>query len=815
MTRIAVIPVRLMLALLVWVSTGLASAQSFLSDVQPLIEGSCISCHDSSTQTRLDFDSLGHDLTDPDTFRMWERIYDRVGNGEMPPSSRPRPDSALLNQVLSALEEDLRDTNLAWQREHGRVASRRLTRLEYDYTIGDLLLIEADLAKTLPEESDSGGFDTVGATQGISPVHIRSYLQAADQALDTAIVLDSRPESSRRLVDYFNSPYVNRWYDTPIDQGGKVIKKLDDAVALFVDLDYIMRSDASGLKIPTPGFYRITVEAYAYQAKSLVTLKLIRASEARGGAELLGAFDLEPDQTRSVEVTTFLQPGDYLYPSVADLDPHAGVYAAGGAENYKGEGIGIKSMHIDGPLLEEWPPASTRQLLSGVRIEERSGFGAFLFTGAKGDYYLQLDHPPIDHVRDIATRFAPLAFRRPAGEEEIDSFVRLAEPAVAEGRDFAEAVRLPLRSMLSSPQFLFFDGEPGELDDHALATRLSYFLWKSMPDEELFRLAAQGNLSDPEVLAGQVDRMLDDEKAERFIRDFLGQWLDLDDLNATTPDERLYPEYDDLLNQAIARETELFFTELIQANLGVSNLVDSDFTFLNRRLAEHYGIPGVEGQKFRKVMLPEDSPRGGILTHASVLKVTANGTVTSPVMRGNFVLTNLLGQPTDPPPPNVGSIEPDTRGTTTIRETLAAHRNVAACARCHNQIDPPGFALESFDPIGGFRTHYRATPGREIPFQGTLRIRAYQQGPEVDASGVTADGKTFSGINEFKQILVEHEDQVARHFIAQLVVYATGGEVQFADRERIEDIVSRTRAAGYPVRTIIHEVIQSSLFRDQ
>ena len=400
-----------------------------------------------------------------------------------------------------------------------------------------------------------------------------------------------------------------------------------------------------------------------------------------------------------------------------------------------------------------------------------SGLGAFLKSKTTGEpveaYQVVPAKAPAEHVRDLVDRIGPLAFRRPLQPGEAESYASLAHLAIHDDRPWTEIVRVPLRSILSSPSFLLFDNKPGPLDDHALASRLSYFLWRSMPDAELFDLATAGNLSNPDILARQVDRMLDDPKSERFVTDFLGQWLELHDINNTTPDKNLYPEYDELLGQALVRETELFFTELLVRDLGVANLIDADFTFLNRRLATHYGIEGIQGQHFRKVQLPSDSVRGGVLTQASILKLTANGTVTSPVKRGNFVLARLLGQPPDPPPPNVGSIEPDTRGTTTIRETLAAHRDIETCNRCHRVIDPPGFALESFDPIGGFRTRYRATLGGASAAQAFLTGRGYKSGLPVDPSGVTADGTTFSDISDFKRILQAQTDQVARNFIAQ------------------------------------------------
>ena len=482
--------------------------------------------------------------------------------------------------------------------------------------------------------------------------------------------------------------------------------------------------------------------------------------------ELIGTFDLLNDMRRTVEVTTFLRPGELLSPSVAGLDIPPGDCVSyflpeNNVKDYKGEGIAIKSLTIEGPLIEAWPPESTRRLLTGVEFDDAG--------------QIRLSKSPYEHVVDIVARFASLAFRRPLEESEVEVFASLANPLLADERPFLEAVRVPLRAILSAPSFLYQSGAPGVLDDYRLATRLSYFLWRSMPDAELFEVAREGRLSDPKVLARQVDRMLDDARSERFVKDFTGQAFRLYELKATTPDPGLYPEYDDRLGQAMQRETELFLAELIAGDLGVGHLIDAEFTFLNRRLAEHYGMQGVEGQQMRKVTLPADSPRGGLLTQASILKITANGTTTSPVPRGNFVLASLLGKPAPPPPPNVAGLEPDTRGTTTIREQLTAHRASPTCAGCHRTIDPPGFALESFDPIGGYRTRYRVSGG-ETKFGDYVVSLPYSEGLAVDSSGVTPGGEAFAGIDEYKRLLFQHDlDQVARHFVSQLLVYGTGG----------------------------------------
>ena len=341
-----------------------------------------------------------------------------------------------------------------------------------------------------------------------------------------------------------------------------------------------------------------------------------------------------------------------------------------------------------------------------------------------------------------------------------------------------------------------------------------------MPDAELLNAAATGELSQPATIKAQIDRMLDDPKSQRFIEDFVGQAFRLYELYATSPDPRLYPEYDSRLARAMAEETELFLAELIDEDHGIRNLIKADFTFLNRRLAEHYGIANVDGQYMRKVDLPDNHVRGGLLSQAAIHKITANGTTTSPVPRGNFVLTNVLGQPAPPPPPSVAGLEPDTRGTTTIREQLDAHRSNTVCASCHLSIDPPGFAMESFDPIGGFRKHYRST-GDAVnlegnTFDGQSYPGPYRMGMKVDASGITLEGDTFAGFSEYQDFMVDKKlNYVAQHFASQLVVLATGAEVQFADRDEIKNIIAQVEPDDYPMRGMVHAVVQSELFRRQ
>ena len=799
-----------------WAVSGVASAQSLEADMAPLVEASCLTCHGDRTVTPLNLARLSFDLTDHETFRTWEKVYERLETGEMPPAAAPRPDADVVETALGSLKRALVATNLAERGEH-RTSLRRLTRLEYANTIQDLLGIDEEIATelslTIPAEADSGGFDTVAANQSMSSLHVRSYLAAADRALDVALPVGPPPPVESFEVQYAESESMYR-NSLGEQAGAGIVLQLDDAYATFSSgastFCCILHSESQGFAVPYPGRYRVTVTAYPYQAHSPVTLTLYRgrmSGLAASLTRLLGTFDLVGDEPRTVEITPFLRPGDLVSPSLADNDAppgdNPGRYGRPGrnVRDYKGEGIALKTMTIDGPLFDAWPPTSTRRLLTGVDFDE--------------DGEIQLTKDPYAHIVDIVAAFAPRAFRRPIDDAELDAYASLAKPLLDGGRPFIDSVRVSLRAVLGAPAFLYHAGKPGRLDDFGLATRLSYFLWRSMPDAELFDVARQGTLSDPTVLSQQVDRMLDDLKTGRFVKDFTGQAFRLYELRATAPDPGLYPEFDDGLARAMEAETQLFLAELIAEDLSVGNLIDADFTFVNRRLAEHYTIDGVAGQQMRKVMLPADSPRGGLLTQASIHKITANGTTTSPIPRGNFVLANLLGQPAPPPPAAVDIPEPDTRGTTTIREQLDAHRSSPACAVCHKVIDPPGFALESFDPIGGFRTTYRISGG-EIEVDGRMRAAPYTEGAPVDPSGVTTQGDTFADIEEYKRILVQRElDQVARHVASQLIVFSTGGEIEFADRDVIGQIIDQGRNDGHPVRRMIHRVVQSDLFRSR
>ncbi|MEM6365682.1 MAG: DUF1592 domain-containing protein, partial [Planctomycetota bacterium] len=504
--------------------------------------------------------------------------------------------------------------------------------------------------------------------------------------------------------------------------------------------------------------------------------------------------------------------------------------------DYVAPGVAVDWIEIQGPLFEEWPPTSHTALFgdlpmkrwtpeTGLRQPQlpmvTSGVGkrATRVLAKQKDVipmHVISQHPRED-ARRLLLRFANRAFRRPVHSNELTDIVDLVESKIDQECCFQEAMQVGFQAILCSPEFLFFNEKPGRLDAYALASRLSYFLWSSLPDDELLRLARDGSLLWPATLHEQTERMLNDSKASNFVDNFCGQWLDLRRITITQPDDELYPEFDQWLLDSMVEETKAFFAEMLKQDLSVTHLVDSDFAIVNQRLARHYELPGVDGVALRKVSLPEDSPRGGLLTQAAVLKVTANGTSTSPVTRGAWVLDRIYGQAAPLPPSNVPAIEPDLRGATTIREQLQQHRNDPACASCHRQIDPPGFALENFDVIGGWRDRYRSLGSGDaanVTFKDERPVR-YKLGLPVDASGQAPDGTQFTDIHDFRMIMIAQKEQLARNIARRLMTYATGAEIQFADRASIEEVLRRSRDSDYGIRTLIHEVVQSECFQSK
>jgi hypothetical protein len=533
----------------------------------------------------------------------------------------------------------------------------------------------------------------------------------------------------------------------------------------------------------------------------------------------LGSFDFGVEPT-VCELEVDLLAGETIRPDAARLhrsrppDHRNPLTEADGMP-----GVAFQWLEVEGPIFEQWPPAGHQALFGALPIKDRpKAEGVSRRRQRPAGVTVESAEPAIDAER-LLRSFLGRAYRGTVAEADVARFATLVKGAMDTGSDFTEAMIAGYTAVLSSPSFLYLDEpKPGKLVDGALAERLSFFLWNAAPDAELRALAEKGRLQKPDVLRAQTERLLADPRSRQFIDAFLDYWLDLRGIAATAPDEQLYPDYqlDDLLVESMATETQVFFGELIRRNLGITNLVDSEFAMLNERLARHYGIEGIEGVGLRRVPLSRERVRGGLLTQASVLKVTANGTTTSPVKRGAWVMSRIIGRPPPPAPPSVPAVEPDIRGATTIREQLAKHRTQESCNACHRLIDPAGFALENFDVMGGWRTRYRASGGDPVKGIGhNGNFFHFGLGPDVDASGELPDGRTFQDVRELKRLLVSDREQLARNLVRQFVVYATGAPVGFADRPEIEEILRANRRGDFPVRSLIHGVVQSDLFRNK
>ncbi len=443
----------------------------------------------------------------------------------------------------------------------------------------------------------------------------------------------------------------------------------------------------------------------------------------------------------------------------------------------------------------------------------RRGLGAPRLTDVRVEVVTAAPH---EDAKRLLHRFMDRAYQREVEPQHFERFLKLFDHQYDQGVGFASAMLSVYTAVLASPGLVFLDEQPGQLDDSAIATRLGLFLWNSEPDSILRNLAGGEKLRNPKILREQVERMLDDPKSSRFVEAFTDYWLDLRKVDDTSPSTALYNDYelDEPLKLAAIEETRLFVAKVIAADLPASNIVDSDFTYLNERLANHYGIANVHGAQMRHVALPSDSLRGGLMTQASVLKVTANGTTTSPVVRGNWITERILGVRIAPPP-SVPAVEPDIRGSVTIRQQLEKHRSDASCAACHSKIDPPGFALEAFDVMGGLRDRYRAVSENVPPEKGVGmngQAFTFHFGLPVDCAGSLSDGKSFQNVRELKQILLRDEKSLARNLACQLSIYASGASISFSDRESIEQILNRTTVNRWGVRSIIHAIVQSDLF---
>src|SRR6266540_2272414 len=842
------------------------------------VERHCFECHDTETKKGgLDLSALRYDPADSTNFAAWVLVHDRVSNGQMPPKKKPRPESAELEAFTRSLSSSLASTELASLAKEGRATRRRLNLYEYENALRDLLHAPwLQVREWLPEDGEAYRFNKIGEALDVSHVQMARYLGAAEYALRQAMaqyagppkamtrryyardqrsytgpmkfsVFNTAPERATFPVLGFKGQPDVRAGDAPITSTNAELRELE-GVGVVASAYEPIEPKFNQFRAPVSGRYKLRFNAYSVwvgpgQSNKWFIPNLDDISRGRRDEPVviyseipprllrwLGKFDITPE-SQIHELDVWLLAGEMIQPDAGRLfrsRPGEARWQNPLAERDGQPGVVFRWLEVEGPIYDQWPPAGHKLLFAdlpivnrklSVEVERRSAtepnrFGQRRFIPPSGVEVVSTK--PMRDAERLLRDFIPHAYRRPADDVELKRFLPVVRDALKKGNSFTDAMIASYTAVLCSPEFICLEEKPGRLDDYALASRLAFFLWNSAPDDELEWCAAKNELHKPDILRAQTERLLAHPKSRQFVDAFLDYWLDLRKIVATAPDSGLYPDYylDDLLTESALEETQRFFAELLRGDLPARNLVASDFAMLNERLAAHYGLPPVQGVALRRTPLPRESPRGGLLTQAAVLKVTANGTTTSPVLRGAWIMERILGQKPPPPPPSVPAVEPDTRGAVTIRQQLDKHRTLETCNACHAKIDPAGFALENFDVMGGWRDRYRAM-GDGVPEKGLAKSGqkfAFHYALPVDASGELPDGRKFGDVRELKQLLLADEKRLARNLARQLAVYATGAPIRFADREQIEQILQRAGPSHYGVRSLVHEIVQSELF---
>jgi len=841
-----------------------ARAERAPATFETLLTRTCGECHaGGSAEGGLDLDAVGFDLRVATVRDRFALMHDRIAKGQMPPDPDDLPEPAR-GELLATLSEALAAADSIAMNVDGRVPLRRLNRLEYQQTLRDMLALPLlDIADQLPEDRVRDGFNKSAEGLDFSRIQLAATLDAAEAALAAAIAPGEAPQPP----DHYAAFATKLFSEGQTFGEREAMFFAKDGRAVSLTGQHLAALRTSFVQDPTieccifrsaywpyygypHGFIarRAGVYSVRFRARAVVqhegytitpapqsvpmTFRARRPSgpDVSGDVRAVGGiFDISAEPT-DFETQVVLDAGQTIEYSLLGLPVPLARNVNGGPPTYRyppfpagGQpGVAIQSLEISGPLPPDpWPPESHRVL-----------FGELPFRGTKPGSPLPVEvesADPVTDARRFLAAFADRAVLAPLAPEELAPFFAVVDASLADGVGFTRAVLTGYAAILASPHVVYLreprgldavpgsDAASGSRAAYDLAARLSYFLWDTRPDATLLQKARDGSLAESTVLAAEADRLVADDQFARFIETFTDYWLDLRHVRRDEPDVRLYPEYrfDDYLAESMAAETRAFVTSLIRDNLPARSIVTTDFVYANDRLARHYVLPPLAGHAVRKVPMPPESPFGGLLTQAAIQRVTANGTNTSPVVRGAWVMTRLLGQPPPHPPESVPAVEPDIRGAKTIRDLLARHTADASCASCHKLFDPVGFALESFDICGGWRDRYRGLDEGE-PVTGIDRAGhdfAYRLAAPVDPSGSLPDGREFADIKAMKALLAADERQLARNLLHQFTAYATGAPVRFADRPEIEVILDATANAGYRVGDLLRGLITSRIFR--
>lgn len=779
-------------------SDGSAVA-TYEAKIRPLLKQYCDRCHNAKKhEADLQFGQLNPDMIAGNDAETWHDVLNRINQGEMPPEKSKPLSNEDRRVLVDWLTSELKRAVDVRRSTGGRVVLRRLTRYEYQNTMRDLIGLDLDYAADLPPESSSAdGFQNNGATLGISPLQIEYYLKAARKALGNAIVTGTRPEVHEVRREITDKPIV----DDPKKKNKK--KKLNmQAARLLADSNtmYQLKVD----KFPREGdiIVRITAAAEVPDGAGYPQLHVSLGvkSDTESPERMLAVADVTAsvDEPQTFEfrgrIEDFPLPGhNPKFPGLAVnvRNVYGGSYTKIGRTSKQGAqlrdspAIVLTSIEFVGPVLSSWPPQSHTNIL-------------FERTEGQSD---------TDYVADVLTRFMRQAYRRPVTEADVDVMMSFYERIRPRSETLEAAVRDTLAMVLVSPEFLYLveprdkNAKATRLDSHELASRLSYFLWNSMPDDELFTLATDGSLSAPAVLQTQVQRMITDERSWQFVSHFSDQWLDLSGTSRVAVNPQFYPNFDDNLKKDMRLETQHFLAEILKNDLSALNLVASDFAMLNRPLAQHYGIDGPMGQQFERVALTSDQRRGGLLTQGSFLLANSNGEDSHPIRRAVWVLDRLLDDPPAPPPPDVPELDSTnpSLASLSLKQQLELHREKEACNNCHRGIDPWGIAFESFDAVGLSRTEVIARNRKTAP---------------VDTSAVLPDGTEVDGVQQLQDYLLTNKrQQFARSLVKRLLTYALGRSLELADEETVDQLTAAFAKDDYRLSSLIVGIVGSDAFQ--
>jgi hypothetical protein len=732
--------------------------------ITPFIAKHCVACHGpQKKKADLQLDVFKDEASFLKARKTWMAVLTMLHSGEMPPEGKPRPSLDDAERFAKAVTEIFDRHDRTAKRDPGKVTMRRLNRAEYINTIRDLIGVDMPIGEDFPTDDVGHGFDNIGDVLTISPLHMERYLATAEMIMKNAIPIGETPKPAvRTLAARFMEPGANA------AERNRILYEKGPIYATFA--------------VNQPGECKIVVRMSGRQAGD----EPVKASIVFDGevVRTVSMAEKRGNSGRNITASVLVNPGEHK--------------------------VGVT-------LLNEYQDPDDETAKRGVIIEYVQFIGPI---GAAPDTQLSLLAAPDNldkeaKTRHILDRFASRAYRRPAAAEEVDRLAKIVRAAEEDAEPWEGAVSLAMQAVLVSPKFLFrveLDSRPDSKDAHAiddfqLASRLSYFLWSTMPDRELLDLAAKKQLH--RNIEGQVKRMLADEKSSALMENFVSQWLQLRPLKMHTPDKKLFPEFDERLRNDMLKETDLFFQAIAKEDRSILDLIDGKFTYLNERLSRHYGIKdtngnpvfaaainpkgdAIAGDKFVRVNL-EGTPRGGLMTHASVLTVTSNPTRTSPVKRGRWVLEQILGTPPPPPPPDVPELVSTEQTKGTLRQRMEQHRANASCAGCHARMDPIGFAFENFDAVGKFRKVDEDQP--------------------IDSTGELPGGQKFQGPEELKAILKAKKELFSRCLTEKMLTYAIGRGVEFYDKPAIDGILAALEKNEYRFSRLITAIATSDPFR--